>query len=65
MEIECSSCGKKVQANTCYELYVGLGNSQHICSKCQNKPFKEVMLNLDKGKVYVSGTYKTLEELKK
>lgn len=62
--IECSSCGESVEADQCYDLYVGLGNWQYVCAKCQEKPFKEVMKNLEKGKVYVAGTYKTLEELR-
>jgi len=62
--IECSSCGESVEAAECYDLYVGLGNFQHICPKCQEKPFKEVMKNLLTGKVYVAKTYKTVEELK-
>lgn len=59
-----SSCTEKVEPDACYVLYVGLGNYQYICDRCQKKSFKEVMKNLDKGKVYVSGTYKTMEELK-
>jgi len=56
-KVQCSSCGQLVDVAECYELYVGLGNYQLICLTCQEKPFKEVMRNLEKGKVYRPGEY--------
>ncbi|GAI21438.1 unnamed protein product [marine sediment metagenome] len=53
--VECSSCGELVKTEY-YVLYVGLGNEQFVCVKCQEKPFKEVMESLDKGKIFVAGT---------
>lgn len=61
--IICSSCGHPRDTKRCYELYVGLGNCQFICLSCQKLPFWRVMDNLKKGKIYVTGMYKTLEEL--
>lgn len=62
-QVACSSCGLDVCLSDCHELYTGMGTCQLVCSTCQNEPFKNVISDLDHGKVYVIGTLRDINEV--